>query len=472
MKSMPEKNKFTRIVFYLAVVVAISVGLASAACGPISLDLSKTNTLPAMTAIPELTSTITPLPTATIPPTRTPTTISTISPLPTMTAITNSSTPELTSTPQSDSMLKTVAPGWIALMNWGQDRSGIDLLSTDGSRWEQIIELGPFNYSLSWSPNGDVIVFDDGLILSNVELYTVDISGGTRSRITYNPGADFSPAWSPDGRSILFVHHNQTQAGNNDILWVDLRENQIRQLTFTDGWEDQPTWSPDGKLIAFLYTDTLSCPNEVCTWLATMKADGSDRKLNDDIIAEGSKISWSPDGSRIAFSGYKKGSCASVYLINPDGSGLEKLTNIPLCTKGVSWSPDGQHLAFVAVSNPRKLDTRIFIMNADGTGMTQLSPPGDPTKDDWELVDLDWSPMPALLAGYFYTITDQGANLNVRTEPSLQGELLYKLGSGDKIKVIEGPIKADGYSWMKITSVGGQGDGWIVEIPGWFAWDH
>ncbi|MCH8346287.1 MAG: PD40 domain-containing protein, partial [Chloroflexi bacterium] len=73
---------------------------------------------------------------------------------------------------------------------------------------------------------------------------------------------------------------------------------------------------------------------------------------------------WSPDGSKIAFSSDRDRN-NEIYVINADGTGLKNLTNSPDSDTRPVWSPDGSKIAFVGGG--------IYVVNADGTGLTNLT---------------------------------------------------------------------------------------------------
>ena len=102
---------------------------------------------------------------------------------------------------------------------------------------------------LSWSPEGDRIAF---FARSENErlLFVYDaLSGNELDRISI-PGIDVeaSPAFSPDGKSILF---SGNQAGVVDIFRYDLEARQATHVTRDEFYDSNPSWSPDGRWIVF-----------------------------------------------------------------------------------------------------------------------------------------------------------------------------------------------------------------------------
>ena len=198
-------------------------------------------------------------------------------------------------------------------------------------------------------------------------------------------------SWSPDGTSIAFISDRD---GNEEIYVRDLETGQDTRVTNNEAPDSWPTWSPDGSRIAFLSSHPLG-PDIFVT-----DADGTNEANLTKLGAPYSAPVWSPDGTRIAFSSDREMQPISlgtdpespiifpklvleIYVMNADGTSQTRLTFNQAIDGGVSWSPDGSRLAF---HSDRDGDHDIYVMNVDGTGLTRL------TDNDWSDVSPAWSP--------------------------------------------------------------------------------
>lgn len=140
----------------------------------------------------------------------------------------------------------------------------------------------------------------------------------------------------------------------------------------------QAAWSPDGNRIAFmpLASDCGGAPPS--TVVCVMNADGSGvvgLPITTTLFPGG--LSWSPDGSKIAFEG-----AGGLYTVNVDGSGTAEVTS-GILASSPAWSPDGSRIAFTCVVDAGNSD--ICVVNADGTGLVRLtSDPGDDHHPSWK----------------------------------------------------------------------------------------
>jgi uncharacterized repeat protein (TIGR01451 family) len=92
---------------------------------------------------------------------------------------------------------------------------------------------------------------------------------------------------------------------------------------------------------------------------------------------------WSPDGSKIAYSGYTE-LIFDVYEMSADGTGQTRITPAPAKAQAADWSPDGKRFVFASF---RDGPNQIYVMNADGSGQTRL------TDDAGGDADPTWQPL-------------------------------------------------------------------------------
>ena len=220
--------------------------------------------------------------------------------------------------------------------------------------------------SYRWSPDGGSIavlteICEDDCIETTHILWVMRADGTGLSMVSRSGG---DPSWSPDSRSLVFTSRDyQFSIINAD--GTDGRGFLGYNLT------RDPAWSPDGTRIAFVDVE------DGGIWL--INPDGSGLvKLTD-----GSGIPvWSPDSRKLVFPAFW-GPDPGIRVINRDGSGPAKLTNA--LDWDPRWSPDGSRVVFLRAFGNGGSD--IFVMNADGRGLTNIS--NAPERDDHEPV---WAP--------------------------------------------------------------------------------
>ena len=86
-------------------------------------------------------------------------------------------------------------------------------------------------------------------------------------------------------------------------------------------------------------------------------------------VTEVASLAWSPDGTRIAFIADRAGD-RRIFVMNADGTGLVRLTDHPAGSGAPAWSPDGRRIAFTV---QRFGNDEIFVINADGTELVNLT---------------------------------------------------------------------------------------------------
>jgi TolB protein len=163
-------------------------------------------------------------------------------------------------------------------------------------------------------------------------------------------------------------------AKDNDIYTVNADGTDLTNLTHTSGLtENEPTFSPDGNYILFS-----GGPGAI----SMMRADGQEQASIVSYSVGGTHFAWSPDGSKIAMVRNVSG-VDGIWVMNADGSGMTNL----IAENGVSdpsWSPDGTKIVFRRGSSFHE----IWTMNADGTGLTRLTFSAVGVQNEWP----NWSP--------------------------------------------------------------------------------
>lgn len=231
--------------------------------------------------------------------------------------------------------------------------TAIAVVNLDGSGTE-VLELGG---SASWSPDGTKLIFSDAQCDDYYYYYYYyDCTGGLvimdpESWSTVRPpgGAGMSsPAWAPTGDAIA-----ATVAGSLSILKLD--GSPRTSVPLPNVQIGRVTWSPDGRRIAF--TCSIGGASGIC--IVNRDGTGFTRLATDTaFVVSASDPAWSPDGKRIAFAR----STGDIALLTLDGGGIARLT------EGLepAWSPDGSRLVFVGKGG-------LFTINADGSDRRQLT---------------------------------------------------------------------------------------------------
>ncbi|MFN2525037.1 MAG: hypothetical protein ABR505_02060, partial [Actinomycetota bacterium] len=262
-------------------------------------------------------------------------------------------------------------------------------VSSSGAALTQITSGPEDDYDPAWSPTSDRIAFARSSGLNTQQdIFVMPAGGGSATNLTATVlNNDHSPTWSPDGTKIAFVSEHESPA----VTYVGLRAAQIfvmdadggnvRQLTLAGSHQLSPAWSPDGKMIAYIHLGS----NEI----RVMRPDGSGSRtvVRPPVPLEGlSGLSWSPDGRRIAF----QTTTDDIWVVASDGSALRNLSAARKSglNRDPSWSPDGQWIAFLG-GEPD--DMRLYKMRPDGSDVTSIV---DIRLTSETAGKIDWGPRP------------------------------------------------------------------------------
>ena len=397
-------------------------------------------------------------------------------------------------------------------------RSVLAVIPALGGSERVVVEAAGFR-SLCWSPDGRWLVgFGRESMALPSGLFRVSVATGRMTRIGSPPSRpdalDTAPVLSPDGRTLAFVRLGNVFGGD---LWVRPLTAELEpagepvRLT-KEGWTAlQPAWTPDGKRIVFsaggggwsaspgLWMIPAS-PSTGETARRVVGGEGGEwpsfsrtgsltfvRPINDlniwrlpldggrpgrpaSIVAstrQDGDPSISPDGKWITFTSDRSGS-SEVWRCKADGSHLVQLTStVRGHTSGGDWSPDGRHLLFLSTPEGH-LDIFLATMPALQPVRLTLDPAHD-TAARWSR-DGSWI--------YFGSNREDGMQIwKMRPEPGAVpvrvtrdgGYAAHESADGRTLYVAKF-IARDNWALRKMPAGGGEETQVLDGLPSW--WFH
>jgi Tol biopolymer transport system component len=264
-------------------------------------------------------------------------------------------------------------------------------VAPDGSDVRELVDIHA-QYP-SWSPDGSKVAFDDGSTIAirdwtseRGHIYIVNADGTGLTQATSGEGAEFTPAWSPDGTHIALTATGQAGSAPG-IFILDLATGAMRPVTanpYAGYLDKEPDYSPDGTQIVFVRDRELveagaSRDREA---LFVVNVDGSGlRQLTPWATGAGTP-SWSPDGSTVVFRrgivGPPPDGPSQIFVVGADGRGMRQLTfGSKAASFWPSWSPDGSRIIFTRwdfALVDQGGDFELRSMQADGSGTRPFPP--------------------------------------------------------------------------------------------------
>lgn len=267
-------------------------------------------------------------------------------------------------------------------------------IEPDGSAERQLFSDGP-SAGPRWSPDGTEIQLfccDDGMAAHLVDPETGDV------RASFPPPdptvETFCGLWSPDGERLACEGHGVDDPNLNGIYSVRVSDGGgLARITTIPGGVDIPgDYSPEGDQLVFVRT---AKDGDVGVFVTAI--DGRNvRRISPPgvVVDEFFGGSWSPNGDRILFVARDtEGHHKAIWVVDADGSNPHPFPIAPGCGGEVSdpgsfgcyspsWSPDGTQIVFTR-SSPDGSEENLWIVNAEGSGLVQLTDGGTDDQPDW-----------------------------------------------------------------------------------------
>jgi Tol biopolymer transport system component len=239
------------------------------------------------------------------------------------------------------------------------------VMNTDGTG-KQRLTTGLTTTDPAWSPDGRQIAFtrneDVGefTTFTDDDVFVMDANGDNVRQLTpeVDGRSSSQPSWSPDRRTIVYVRGpsiasavvSSTPLAFGELVQVGAEGGVGEPLTRGEP-DAAPAWSPDGREIVFVRGRDLNKATGDMDLFVVDATGGTSRRLTNTPNSLETAPAWSPDGSRIAFARSYSNSAftgqAAIFVINRDGSGESLVLRHTLFSEtsyGLSWSADGRSI--------------------------------------------------------------------------------------------------------------------------------
>ena len=245
------------------------------------------------------------------------------------------------------------------------------------------------------------------------QIYTMKTDGSDLRRISTGEGRTTCSFFYPDKRHVLYA---STHLGGKtcpakpdfsrgyvwpvydtyDIFRANPDGSDLTRLTTTPGYDAEATIGRDGRIV---FTSVRDCDMEIYS----MNGDGGDvRRLTHRAGPDGGPF-FSPDGRQIVFRGRAlapgpelndymtllrdglwRPTSLEIFVMNADGSGLRQVTELGGANFAPYFTPDGARIIFASNHhNPRGRDFELYLVNTDGTGLERIT--WNPTFDGFPM---------------------------------------------------------------------------------------
>ncbi|MBS1914238.1 MAG: PD40 domain-containing protein [Bacteroidetes bacterium] len=213
---------------------------------------------------------------------------------------------------------------------------------------------------------------------------------GSNPHKVIDAAQNLQPVLSPDGTQIAYMPLGDS------IIVVDVDGTHPRTVAHNVTTGCIPAFSPDGSRLAYISSKIWPMKLHVVSGIRAGQTlqdrEVADNAANSAVFKGELKTAWSPDGTKLAYSGAGTGTDSTdIFVVNADGTGRVDMTNGPGFDIMPAWSPDGKSMAFVRVGGDFFGHVSADIWITKDGGLTMQNVTNTPGFDVIEICP-EWSP--------------------------------------------------------------------------------
>lgn len=276
----------------------------------------------------------------------------------------------------------------------------IYLMSPDNTNVRQLTDNENCTHSdlfASLAPDGKKILFESNRLrlstdpLNTSDLFLMDPDGSNQTWLVRGSSASWSPAvanndhGAPQSKQIVF---HASASGDGLLIRPDPGAPGVDSDLFVVNVDDCLQAANCRDLATNITKDLEPDPDSAPSYNGGQLSPPNPPAIDED-------PDWSPDGSKIVFTSHPvlpfcptPGACnlfpdSEIYVVNADGTGLKQLTHNSLEERAPAWSPDGSRILYMC---------RIGPLNAQGVGTFELcAMSADGDEDGTAFTRLTWN---------------------------------------------------------------------------------
>jgi len=245
------------------------------------------------------------------------------------------------------------------------------IMDFDGRNERCLVKNGSINLLPAWGAGGRTVYYST-YIKGGPHLYKYDLRTKKNKCISKASGLNIGASASPNGKSVALT---LSKDENSEVYVLKANGTHPKRLTRDWAIDSSPSWSPDSKKIAFV-SERSGNPQ-----VYQMNVDGSGAKRLTFKGNYNQTPDWSPRGDWILFNARDERLVYDIFKINPETGVIKRLTQDQGNNEHPTFSPDGSLVVF---SSTRTGESKLYIMNADGTNQRLISrKKGEYTTPEW-----------------------------------------------------------------------------------------